>query len=101
MLYVGNTNIVELNSLKDSVTGDVDEGATVTLVVKDMGGAEVPGETYPLAMPHVSNGNYLVNLDSGLGIEACQNYQLCVTALGSSPDSVGYWEHVTTAEVRR
>ena len=85
-LYLDNTNVVELRDLTNSVTGVVDEGATVSVTLLDPKGVEVAGETWPVAMPHTSAGLYRATLSSNIVITPLVYYTAEVTVLGSGSE---------------
>jgi hypothetical protein len=89
-LYLDNSNVIELRSLTNSVTGVVDTGATVTVTIKDAAGTNVTGQTWPAAMSHASAGTYRATLDAAMSIEAGRRYVVIVNATGSGGE-VGEW----------
>ena len=97
---VGNSNVVELQTLTNSVTEVADTAATVTVRVTDLDGTEVTGHIWPLNMPHDTGGTYRVVLDEDLGITVGQRYFVQITATGGSGET-GYWECVVRAQTRR
>lgn len=100
ILYVGNSNVVELVGLKNSVTGDADEGATVNVTIQDEEGSNVTGQSWPLALSHTEGGTYIGTLDSTLAIEESKCYVAIVTATGSGNET-GRWECIVSAATRR
>lgn len=88
-LYVGSSNVVELTGLTNSVTGAVDNAATVTVTVKDATGAtNVAGETWPKSMAYVaaSAGTYRATLSPNLAITSGTRYRAVVDVTGSNGD---------------
>lgn len=86
VLYVGNDNIIEVDGLKNDLTGTDLNGATVTVTLKDAVGANVAGGSWPLAMPHVasSHGLYRATLGYGLSLVDGARYTAAITADGGS-----------------
>ncbi len=82
-LFVGENNVVEWQTLTNSVTGTPDTGATLTVVVKDTAGNEVAGETWPKAMAHDAGGTYRATLNAALAIQVGRTYVAEITATGS------------------
>ena len=73
-----NDNLVTL-ALKD-LAGDAIENATVEVVIKTLGvGVELSGQTWPVNMPHTTDGVYSVVLES-LGLTVGRVYRVQVTA---------------------
>lgn len=100
VLYVGNTNYVELDALTNEVTGVVITDASVTLRLKDAAGADVAGETWPLVLTHVADGLYRCYLVSTLPLVADAKYTGEVVAIAGG-SLVGKWSLDFVAKVRR
>lgn len=99
-LYVGNSSVVELQALTNSVTGALETAATVTCTIKDSAGVDVAGMTFPISMPHTSvDGTYRATLQDGIAIIAGRRYTAVVDAVGSAGE-VGHWEAPVTADTR-
>lgn len=100
-LYVGNSNVIELQELTNSVTGLPDTGATVLVTLK-RGTALVSTPSaveWPVTMSHVSSGTYRATLDEDIGITAGLRYTAEITAVGSGGQT-GYWEVPVFAKTR-
>lgn len=82
ILYVGNDNILELDSLKNDLTGADLNAATVSVTLKDSAGANVAGSSWPLAMTYVaaSNGTYRATLGYAIALVAGGRYTATITA---------------------
>lgn len=94
--YPGNTMVVELRSLVD-IAGVAVTAATVTCTLKDAAGANLTGETWPFAMPHVSAGTYRGVPSAAIAppLGACT---LEITATVGS--TIGYWKVSVVMEHR-
>lgn len=90
VLYIGNDNIIELQTLTNEATGAADTGATVTVTLTDKLGANVTGQSWPATLAHVSGGTYRTTLADELAITANQRYYATVHAVGSG-GQVGHW----------
>lgn len=99
ILYVGNSNVIELQELTNSVTDVVDEAATVTVTLYDCSGTEVTGQSWPATMTHATGGTYRVTLDDGIAITVNNKYIAKVDATGVG-GQVGHWEYSTLALTR-
>lgn len=99
VLYVGNSNVIELQTLTNSATDAVDTGATVEVTLKTLAGVNVTGQSWPLALTHASAGTYRATMDSAAAIVANRKYVAHVDVTGSGSE-VAHWEVPTTAEVR-
>ena len=89
-LYLDNSNVIELRSLTNSVTGAVDTGATVNVTIVDSAGTEVTGQSWPVAMGHASAGTYRATLDAAIKLIAGRKYTAIVNATGTGAE-VGEW----------
>jgi hypothetical protein len=88
LLYIGNDNILEVCHVRQELTGDFLNSATVSVTLFDEDGTEVTGDTWPKPMPYVDsskgvyrallpasldllpNGRYVaeINVDAGAGL---------------------------------
>lgn len=86
-----NDNIIELNGLRDQVSGSFINNATVTVTVKTAAGIVVTGETFPLAMNYVvsSNGKYSATLKKELAVSIGTTYYAEISVAASGVD--GFW----------
>ena len=89
ILYVDNTNVVELRALTDSVTGEAVTTATVTVTLYDAGGNDVTGAT-GVSLAHDSAGTYRGVLPSSVALNRGQSYKAKVAATVGT--TVGTWE---------
>ncbi len=100
----GNDNILELDGLRNEITGAFLNAATVTATLVDSGGVNVTGQSWPLALDYVSDsdGIYrgtitdlavfsLFSPPSAVARTQGFNYIAKVTADGGS-DLLAYWE---------
>lgn len=100
IIYIDNNSLVTLTALTNCATGAVDTTATVTVTLKDSAGVDVPGQTWPATMAHVSGGTYRATLDADLELAADHIYMAHVDAVGST-GQVGHFEHRVTARARK
>lgn len=111
VIWVGNTNIIEVRGLQDALTEDYIASATVEVTIKDAEGVEVEtleGETeqeWPTAMDYVegSEGIYRAALSHALDMTAGETYYAHIDAEDEDSDGagVGHWEFAFVAKVRR
>lgn len=75
-LFKDNDMVIELVGLKNEVTGEYVNDATVTFTLKTAAGAVVTGQSFPAAMPYVpaSNGLYRANLSDEVAISVNVRY---------------------------
>ena len=100
--YVGNTQVLELSGLKDTVSGNYQNDATVTVTLTDSAGASVSGQTWPAAMTYVpaSNGTYRVTLDSDLVLTAGVTYTARIDVIAAG-GIIGRWDCTVAVKPRR
>lgn len=96
----GNSMVIELLALTDSVTEAFVNDATVAVTLVDDAGADVTGETWPLSMAYVaaSDGIYRATMASAIVVTVGHQYTAKVTALASG--TTGFWEVPVVAERR-
>lgn len=101
-LYLGNDMILEVVSLKDRLTGEAINDATVQVTLKDSAGTNVVGETWPLVLPYVtaSNGVYRATLKDTLTVTANARYVATITA-DNGAGRRGQWETDVVCRKRR
>lgn len=102
VLYVGNTNVVEVADLHNEVTGAEVNDATVTLTLKDSDGDNVAGETWPLTMAYVtdSDGLYRATLVDTLPLTDNGRYTAEISAVVSG-SLKAFWRLDCLAKTRR
>ena len=96
IVFIGNSNVVELVALHDSVSDVIVDDATVTATMIDQSSANVVGQTWPLAMPHEGSGTYRGLLSPLLELTKNGRYTVKITATGTS-GVIGYWLLKVTA----
>lgn len=98
-VFVGNTNLLELNGLKveqpsEAFINDAIVQVTITKVTAD--GEQLESVSWPLELEYVagSDGDYRLALGHDLPFEAKKTYVAIIAAdAGSSPfERYGYWE---------
>ena len=82
VLLISNDHILELDSLKNELTGLDLNGAAVTVTLLDAEGTKVAGEVWPKAMAYVagSDGLYRCTLPYTLTLTASGRYTARITA---------------------
>jgi len=96
-INLGSHNVVELRDLKNTVTGAIDTGATVSVTLKDSSGSVITG---PVSMTHDSAGLYRATLDHDISIVAGTTYTATVDAVGSGGE-VRLWSVAVKAQLGR
>lgn len=91
--FVGNTNLLTLEGLKDHITGSYINDASVEVTVKDKNGTAVTGQTWPEPMDYVpgSNGNYRAVIEHDVAFTAKQKYYAHIDA-NAGAERIGHWE---------
>jgi hypothetical protein len=98
LLYIDNSNVVELTELTNSATGLAITTATVTVTLYDSAGVVVTGQTFPAAMSHVSAGTYRATLEDDIVLVENRQYVAHIDATYTG--IVGHWELPVRAKVR-
>lgn len=98
IIYLGNTSIIELQSLTNSVTDAAITNATVTARIVDNTGASVSGQTWPLTLTHVSAGTYRGTIENDIGISLDKIYTAIIDADVSGVGAARWEVPVTTAD---
>jgi len=89
-LYIGNTTILELQDLTNSVSGAVITTATVVATLTDSKGVEVVGQTWPVTLAHIATGTYRATLENDLTLTANRAYTATIDATLAGV-GVGHW----------
>lgn len=78
VLYVGNDQLIELRGLADSSTGEPVDDAIVSCTMREIGGADVAGQSWPITMAAVADasGVYRATLPYTLPLVAGARYML-------------------------
>lgn len=102
VVYVDNTNLVELSGLKSAVEDEFISDATVRLTVKDEAGANVTGQTWPATLTYVdaSDGVYRGIIEDDVAIEAGTTYIAHIDA-NAGANRIGHWEFAFVPKTRR
>lgn len=90
-LYIGNHNVVELQTLTNVVSGAADTAATVEMTLKDRNGSEVAGQVWPATLAHDTGGTYRATLDFDLSIKPRKTYIAEISVTGTGGERA-YWE---------
>lgn len=91
--FVLNTNVLDLLGLKSWVEGNFINTAVVTYTVKDKGGVEISGATWPQPMDYIpaSEGDYRGILPAALEMLPNKSYTAFIEAAGGG-ERIGHWE---------
>ncbi|WP_027037883.1 hypothetical protein [Mesorhizobium ciceri] len=102
VVYVGNTNIIELSGLKSAIEGTFVNDADVSVTVKDAEGTNITGQTWPAAMAYVasSDGIYRGILEDDLGLVDGTTYYAHIEA-DAGTNRIGHWEFAFVPKTRR
>lgn len=102
ILYDGNDMVLEVASLKNDVSGEFLNEATVTVSLADSAGEPVAGNPWPLALEYLedSNGVYRATLADTLTLSPGARYVAEVIADAGSGQR-GKWEVDCVCRVRR
>lgn len=86
-LYIGSDNVLEVNALTNTVTGEFEAGASIEVTITDSEGVEVAGQSWPVTLDHVEpeegedeTGNYRANLSDTLEVTEGALYSVAIVA---------------------
>ncbi len=99
IIYIGNSNVVELETLHDSISDAVITDATVTATMVNDSDVLVSGESWPISLSHDGGGTYRATMSENLVLVKNNKYWIEITATGTGGE-VGYWLLKVTAADR-
>lgn len=84
ILFVGNSNDIEISGLRNEATGSIVTGATITARVLDSSGDPIDGQEWPLALPAVSGepGTYRGQVSHAAELVARGRYTIQIDISG-------------------
>lgn len=97
-VYLSNTNLLRLQSLRKETDQSLIVGASVTVIVTDPSGSQLAGVAWPQAMADVGGGNYELSLPSTIAWTSGAEYKATIDA--STVVGVGHWEFSFLANKR-
>jgi hypothetical protein len=102
VVYVDNTNLIEVRGLKSAIEDTFINDATVRLTVKDGEGTNVTGQTWPATMANVasSDGWYRSIIEDDVALVDGTTYYAHIDA-NAGANRVGHWEFAFTPKTRR
>jgi hypothetical protein len=83
-LYIGNTNLAQLTGVKDSLTGELDDGANIVITLLDSEGVPVAPQSWPAVFYNEPGGIYDATLDADLELDLNYTYTCVVNGIGSA-----------------
>lgn len=102
LVYVANTNLIELHGLKNAATDSLISGASVEFTLKDKSDVAVTGDTFPAAMAAIDGepGGYRGVLKDTLALTAGQTYKAFVDVDGGA-DLIAHYELPFSPKTRK
>lgn len=97
-VYIDNDNVLTVDQLKDIITGQYINNATITATIKDIRGREVDGISWPLSVPPVSantTGKYQAVIDDDLKV--AENPYYLYLSIDAGSDRIANWRLETRA----
>jgi hypothetical protein len=93
--FVANTNVLELRGLKGAIEDQFVNNATVSVTIRDAGGANVSGVTWPLSLDYVADsaGDYRAVIPHGAALVSGRQYTAEIS-VDAGADRVGFWRYV-------
>ena len=99
-LIIEISNVCRLDALRDSVTNELIDDATVTLTIYDGSGTPILGTIWPVSMPNKGSGIYETTLDHRLILDRGRRYRGVVTAIDPT-DRKAVWELELLAQAQK
>ena len=102
LLYRDNDMVLEVDGLRDKVSGAFKNAATVSATLKDSADMNVTGTTWPQTMNYVtgSDGDYRLTLSKALPLVRDASYTAHITADAGS-GLYATWEIPCVCRLRR
>ncbi len=102
IIYLSNDNLLSIEGLMNSSSGSYMNDATVTATLKDSGGTNVSGQTFPVSLAYITatNGNYQATLENTLTMVEGNIYTATISATSSSGGLSAQWDLQLTATKR-
>lgn len=104
-LWVGSNNVIGLQNVVNTLTGDADTNATVLCTVVDTSSVPLTGQVWPAHMAYKVDGDgipgYYTTLEAGIDITEGTTYLAIIEAIGSASGETGYWEVPVVGDMRR
>jgi hypothetical protein len=99
-IFIGNTNLAVMTGVKNGITGDIDDGATLTITLYESDGTTpVTGQTWPAPMFNETGGTYVATLEEGLVLSLNHIYVAIVDGVGSAGE-IMHIEQKAKAKIR-
>jgi len=85
-IYIGNDNVFRTRGIKNSLTNEFINDATVELTLNDLDGNEISGQTWPLTLTYIAgtNGEYQGTIDDAIDVEDGQTGEAVLEISGDS-----------------
>jgi hypothetical protein len=104
-MYIGNSNVIEIQGLKAEADGSYVNNANCGVTITDLSHVPLSGgnwPTWPQSMSYVpnSNGFYQLFLKDDWPLDASQSYLALVEA-DAGQKRVGYWEFKFKPQIRK
>lgn len=102
IVYVANTNLIEVVGLKSAIEDAYVNDADVSVTVKDASGTNVSGQTWPATLAYVgsSDGLYRGILEDDLALVDGATYYAHIDA-DAGANRIGHWEFHFVPKTRR
>jgi hypothetical protein len=97
-VYLSNTNLLRLQSLRRETDGALITGATVTVTIRDLANVQLAGVSWPQIMIDLGAGNYELSLAPTVSWVDDAEYVATIDA--TTPVGVGHWEYSFLANKR-
>ena len=99
-IFIGNTNIAKMTGVKNGLTGDIDDGASLSITLYESDGVTpVTGQTWPAVMYNEPGGTYSATFEEVLVLLLNHVYIAIVDGIGSAGE-VMHIEQKAKAKIR-
>lgn len=99
-IYIGNTNLAVVSGVKNGLSGEIDDGATLTVTLYENDGTTpVIGQVWPTLMFNEPGGTYAGTLEEALDLSLNHTYTAVIDGIGSAGE-VMHIEQKAQAKVR-
>lgn len=94
-IEIGNTSTALLTGVKNNLTGEADDGATIGITMYENDGVtEVAGQSWPAPMYNEAGGTYGATLEHDLDLKLNVNYIAHVAGTGTNGEVMLIRENV-------
>ena len=87
VLYLGNDYLVSIPALTDSAGAPITDASVEATLLERDSLSPVSGISWPIALAHEADGNYVGIIDKAVGVVKNEKYVLRITATAGTADA--------------